>query len=202
MSDAELELPPRGLITLFRRPMLLDGRGLTLGDTHLAWDDVEFYTYRWTHGHVAGDIYVVARDDCWLRIDHRYHYWRQAADRILAELHPRLRARPDFHPFQLTATELRHAAFGTLALTEIDRVEIAHVGGGPGLAVIARGQADDWSTDGLETVHDVVLFLEELIARGIAVRPNMPLWLPPSVRQISKGFAAEVSLPQARLIRR
>jgi len=202
MSDVELELPPRGLITLFRRSMMLDGRGLTLGDVHIAWDDVEFYTYRWDNGQVAGDIYVVARDDRWLRVDHRYYYWRQAADRILAELHPRLRAAPDYHPFRLTDTELRHAAFGTLPLTEIDRVEIAHVGGGPGLAVIARGSADDWSADGLETIHDVVLFLEDLIAHGVAVRPSMPLWLPPSARQISEGFASEVTLPQARLIRR
>jgi hypothetical protein len=202
MSDVELELPPRGLITLFRRPMMLDARGLTLGKTHIAWDDVEFYTYRWENGYVAGDIYVVAHDDTWLRVDNGYYYWRQAADRILEELHPRLRPRPDYHPFRLSDTELRHAAFGTLALTDIDRVEISHVGGGPGLAVIRRGSADDWSTDSLETIHDVVLLLDELIARGIAVRPTIPLWLPPSVRQISEGFASEVSLPQARLIRR
>jgi hypothetical protein len=202
MPDVELELPPRGLVTLFRRPLILDGRGLRLGDKQIAWDDVEFYTYRWEDGYVAGVIYVVARDDTWLRIDNRYYYWREAADRVLAELHPRLRTDPDYHPFRLTATALHHVAFGALALAEIDRVEIAHVGDGPGVVVVKRGGASDWSTDPLEAVHDLVLLLEDLIARGVAVRASVPLWLPPSVRQIAEGFAAEVTLPRAEIVRR
>jgi hypothetical protein len=202
MSDVELELPPRGLVTMFRRPLILDGRGLRLGDRQIAWDDVEFYTYRWEDGHVAGVIYVVARDDTWLRIDNRYYYWREGADRILAELHPRLRADPDYHPFRLTAAALHHVAVGALAFTEIDRVEIAHIGDGPGVVVIARGGSTDWSTDPLEAVHDLVLLLEELIARGVAVRASVPLWLPPSVSQISESFATEVTLPRAEIVRR
>jgi hypothetical protein len=202
MSDVELELPPRGLITMFRRPLVLDGRGLRHGKQQISWDDVEFYTYRWEDGRLAGDIYVVARDDTWLRIDHRYYYWREAADRILAELHPRLRAAPDYHPFRLGDGELRHAAYGVLPLSEIEHVEIAHVGDGPGLVVTKRGQADDWSEDSLETVHDVVLLLEDLLARGVAIRATVPLWLPPSVRQISEGFTAEVTLPRAEIVRR
>jgi hypothetical protein len=202
MSDVELEMPPRGLITLFRRPLILDRTGLRLGDKRIAWDDVEFYTYRWEDGHIAGVIYVIARDDTWLRIDERYYYWREGADRILAELHPRLRTDPDFHPFRLTDTALHHVAFGALAFTEIDRVEIGHVGDGPGLTVIERGSSTDWSTDPLEAVHDLVLLLEELIARGVAVRASIPLWLPPSVSQIADGFALEVALPRAQIVRR
>jgi len=175
---------------------------LRLGDKQIAWDDVEFYTYRWEDGYVAGVIYVVARDDTWIRIDNRYYYWREAADRILAELHPRLRADPDYHPFRVTDTALHHAAFGALPFAEIERVEIAHVGDGPGIAVIKRGSTSDWSTDAIETVHDVVLLLEDLIARGVAVRASVPLWLPPSVRQIADGFAAEITLPRAEIVRR
>lgn len=202
MSDVELELPPRGLVTLFRRPLILDANGLRLGDKQIAWDEVEFYTYRWEDGYVAGVIYVVARDDTWIRIDNRFYYWREGADRILAELHPRLRADPDYHPFRLTDTALHHVAFGALAFTEIDRVEIAHIGDGPGIAVINRGAAADWSTDPLEAVHDLVLLLEDLIARGVAVRASVPLWLPPSVSQISEGFTSEVTLPRAEIVRR
>ncbi|HEU4727775.1 MAG TPA: hypothetical protein VFT22_07805 [Kofleriaceae bacterium] len=202
MPAASLELPPRGLITLFRRPLILDGNGLSLGAKQIAWDDVEFYTYRWEDGYIAGTIYVVSRDDAWIRIDNRYYYWREAADRVFAELHPRLRADPDYHPFRLTDTALHHVAFGALPLIDIERVEIAHVGEGPGIAVIARGSAADWSTDPLEAVHDLVLLLEELIARGVAVRASVPLWLPPSVSQIANGFSAEVTLPRAEIVRR
>jgi hypothetical protein len=202
MSDVELELPPRGLVTWFRKPLILDGQGLRIGDTRIAWDDVAFYTYRWEDGYVAGTIYLVAHDDRWIRIDNRHYYWRQAADRVFEELHPRLRARPDYHPFRITDTELRHVALGALPFTEIERVEVANVGGGPGLAVIQRGEATEWSSDVLEAVHDVVLLLEELIARGVAVRASVPLWLPPSVRQIAEGFAAEIDLPRAAIVRR
>lgn len=201
MSSEELELPPRGLITLLRRPLVLDERGLRLGKKLIAWDDVEFYTYTWEDGFIAGDIYVVARDDRWMRIDNRFYYWRQAADRILAELHPRLRANPDYHPFRLSATELRHARSGALPLTAIDRVEIAPSSDGPSLGVFDRS-SKAWSIDGLETIHNVVLLLEDLIARGIAVRAAVALWLPPSVGQIADEVAAPVTLPQAEIVRR
>jgi len=47
-----------------------------------------------------------------------------------------------------------------------------------------------------------VLLLEDLIARGVAVRASVPLWLPPSVSQIADGFAVEVTLPRAEIVRR
>jgi hypothetical protein len=201
MSSEELELPPRGLITLFRRPLVLDGRGLRLGKKQIAWDDVEFYTYTWEDGFIAGDIFVVARDDRWMRIDHRFYDWRQAADRILGELHPRLRANPDYHPFRLSATELRHARSGALPLADIDRVEIAPGSDGPTFGVLDRG-SKAWSLDGLETIHNVVLLLEDFVARGIAVRAAVPLWLPPSVGPIADEVAKPVALPLAEIVRR
>jgi hypothetical protein len=201
MSSDELELPPRGLITLFRRPLVLHDRGLRLGKKQIAWDDVEFYTYTWEDGCVAGDMFVVARDDRWVRIDNRFYHWRQAADRILAELHPRLRADPDYHPFRLSATEVRHARSGALPLADIDRVEITPGSDGPTFGVFDRGPKA-WSIDGLETIHNVVLLLEDLVARGIAVRAEVPLWLPPSVGPIADKVARPVTLPQAEIIRR
>jgi hypothetical protein len=201
MSSDELELPPRGLITLFRRPLVLDERGLRIGKKQIAWDDVEFYTYTWEDGFIAGDIYVVARDDRWMRIDNRFYCWRQAADRILAELHPRLRAAPDYHPFRLSATEVRHARSGALPLADIDRVEIAPGSDGPTFEVFTRSSRE-WSIDGLETIHNVVLLLEDFVARGIAVRAEVPLWLPPSVGRIADEVARPVTLPQAEIVRR
>lgn len=201
MPSEELELPPRGLITLFRRPLVLDERGLRIGKKQIAWDDVEFYTYTWEDGFIAGDIYVVTRDDRWMRIDNRFYYWRQAADRILGELHPRLRANPDYHPFRLSATELHHARSGALPLTDIDRVEIAPASDGPSFGVFTRS-SKEWSIDGLETIHSVVLLLEDLVARGIAVRAEVPLWLPPSVGPIADEIARPVTLPQAEIVRR
>lgn len=222
MAEAELELPPRGMITLFRRTLVLDDRGLHLGRKHIAWDDVAFYTYTWEDGVLAGDIYIIARDDRWLRIDDRYHYWRQAADRILAELHPRLRADPDFYPFELTAGELRHARFGALALGEIDRVEIAPSPDGPGLVVHDRrtaggGDPDGvgggagaarrasqrwWSIDALDKVHSPVLLLDCLAARGVAVGATVPLWLPPSAGGLAEQVAGKGELPAAHLVQR
>ncbi len=60
----------------------------------------------------------------------------------------------------------------------------------------------EWSIDGLETIHSVVLLLEELVARGIAVRAEVPLWLPPSVGPIADEIARPVTLPQAEIVRR
>jgi len=202
MASDDLELPPRGMITVFRRPLWLDEHGLRLGKKRIAWDDVEFYTYTWEDGFLAGDIYVVSRDDRWMRIDDRYYYWRQAADRILAELHPRLRADPDLHPFQLTATELRHVRFGSLALADIDRTEIAPSADGPALAIYERRSPTPWSIDGLDKVHSVVLLLDELVARGVALRALSPLWLPPSAGRLAEDVAGQVDLPPAQVIRR
>jgi len=202
MGHDDLELPPRGLITLFRRPMILSARGMTLGERTLAWDDVAFYTYRWEDGFVDGEIYVVTRDDAWMKLDNRYYYWRQAADRVLAELHPRLRASPDYHPFRLTDAELGHAGVGSLALAEIERVEIASFGGSPRIAVIARGLRRDWSADDIEGVHDVVLLLEDLVRRGVAVQATTPLWLPPSVSDVAATLTSGVELPRAEIVRR
>ena len=137
-----------------------------------------------------------------MRIDDRYYYWRQAADRILAELHPRLRANPDLHPFQLTATDLRHVRFGTLALADIDRVEIAPSPDGAALALYDRRSPGPWSLDSLDKVHSVVLLLDELVARGVALRALAPLWLPPSAGQLAEDVAGQADLPQAQLIRR
>ena len=202
MASEELELPPRGMITLFRRPLVLDDLGLRLGKKRIAWDDVDFYTYTWEDGFLAGDMFIVTRDDRWMRIDDRYYYWRQAADRILAELHPRLRADPDHHPFQLTATELRHLRAGSLPLADIDRVEIAPGPDGPALAVYHRRSPIPWSLDGLDKVHSVVLLLDTLVARDIAIRAAVPLWLPPSAGALADDVFAQIDLPTAHLLRR
>src|SRR5574337_1145916 len=132
MADA-LELLPRSIL---RKPLVLDDRGLTLGKKHIAWDDIEFYTYSIDDGLIVGDIYVVSHSDAWARIDRRYHTWQLAADRILGELHPRLRATPDFFPFRLDRDQLHHVVAGDLPLAEIERVEVVH---GPSIAAGQRG---------------------------------------------------------------
>ena len=86
-------------------------------------------------------------------------------------------------------------------MTEIDRVEIAPTNDGPSFAVFARPPAA-WSFDGLEAIHNVVLLLEDLVARRIAVRAEVPLWLPPSVGPIADEVARPVTLPQAEIVRR
>jgi len=195
MADA-LELLPRSIL---RKPVLLDDRGLTLGKKHIAWDDVEFYTYVIDDGLIVGDIYVISKSDAFARIDRRYHTWQLAADRILGELHPRLRADPDFFPFRLDADGLHHVVAGNLPLAEIERVELVH---GPSIAVVQRGIKRDWTRDALETVHDSVLFLEELVARGVAVTASISIWLPPSSQGLADALAREANLPSARLVRR
>ncbi len=195
MADA-LELLPRSIL---RKPLLLDDRGLTLGKKHIAWDDVEFYTYCIDDGLIVGDIYVISKSDMFARIDRRYHTWQLAADRILGELHPRLRADPDYFPFRLTEDELHHVVAGTISLADIERVELVH---GPSIAIAQRGVRRDWTIDAMETVHDSVLFLEALVARGIAVTSSISIWLPPCTQGLADALALEANLPAARLVRR
>ncbi len=195
MADV-LELLPRSIL---RKPLVLDDRGLTLGKKHIAWDDVEFYTYCIDDGLIVGDIYVISKSDHFARIDNRYHTWQLAAERIIAELHPRLRADPDYFPFRLTEDELHHVVAGTISLAEIERVEIVH---GPSIAIAARGVRRDWTIDAMETVHDSVMFLEALVARGIAVTSSISIWLPPCTQGLADALALEANLPSARLVRR
>ena len=195
MADV-LELVPRSVL---RKPLVLDDRGITLGKKHIAWDDVEFYTYSIDDGLIIGDIYVISKTDAFARIDRRYHTWQLAADRILAELHPRLRGDPDYFPFRLSDGELHHVVAGTIPLDDIERVDIVH---GPSLAIVQRGVRRDWTIDALETVHDSVLFLEDLAARGVAVTSSISLWLPPSTQGLSEILARAAVLPSARVVRR
>ncbi|HEV7553803.1 MAG TPA: hypothetical protein VGO00_00025 [Kofleriaceae bacterium] len=197
----DLELAPRGTVTLFRKPIVIADDGMHLGDKHITWDDVDYYTYRWQAGHIAGDLFVVARDRRYLRIDHRYYDWRAGADRILAELHPRLAVDPYFQPFSFGEGELVHAGAGRIGLDLVDRVEVVRLGSEFAIAVIRRGDTHDWSHDQLVEVHDSLLFLDELVKRGVAVTGS-ELWLPPCLHHLADALGVAAELPRAEIVRR
>lgn len=124
----------------------------------------------------------------------------RASDRVLHELHGRLRADPYFAPFTLEEDALVHAVVGRLPLVEIEHVELAAYGSSIIVIVYARSTGA-WSETDASQVADLWLWLEVLAERGVVIRASFDLHLPPVLTRLGDRIAAERRLPKATVVR-
>jgi hypothetical protein len=147
-----------------------------------------------------GQLVLVSTQSTRLPIDNRYARVADALDRAFAELHPRLRAgTPDFMPFAISDTELRHAKKGTIGLADIQ-----HVGaGGTRITIKKSGKRLSWVSVPMKRIKNVMLFLELLAERGLVIKANPEVFMPPTViDKLRAATARQAALPQARVVAR
>jgi len=184
----------------FSRNLVLDGAGIRRGKTLVAWDQVDHYRYDWHDWSHPGDLVVVSRTGTAIRIAPIFDQWLVVADRVVRELHGRLRADPYFAPFALEQDVLVHVVVGRLPLVEIDHVELVALGSSVIVVVHARG-AGEWSETDASQIADLWLWLEMLAERGVAIRSALALYLPPVLTLLGDRIAAGNHLPKATLVR-
>ncbi len=199
--EEPLEIASKGMFT---RNVTMDAAGIRRGGLHLAWDDVDHYFYDLDDWRKRGDFILVAKSGKSgksgknLVVEPIFDHWSLAAEHILAALHPRLRAEPYYAPFAITGDVLERG--GTrIALADIARVELAAVGYNVGLFVHPRA-GREWERTGFAEVANLWLFLEDLVAHGVAVRTELDFHLPPPLFPLVAHMAAAPSLPAARLV--
>ena len=193
--DDPLEIASKGM---FSRNLWMDAAGLRRGSLHLAWDDIEHYFYDLSDWRKRGDFILVAKAGTTLRVEPIFDHWSLAAERILGALHPRLRAQRYYAPFAITGDHLERG--GTrLALADIAEVELAAVGYGVGLFVHPR-TGREWDRIGFAEIANLWLFLEDLVAHGVAVRSELDFQLPPPLFPLVAHMTAARQLPVAKLV--
>jgi hypothetical protein len=147
-----------------------------------------------------GRLTLVGKDGTTIPLDARYKDVAAALDLVFAELHPLLRERPlDFAPFAITDTELRHAKKGTIGLADVE-----HVGaGGAQITIKKRDKRFSWASAHMKKVKNVMLFLEVVAERGLVVKANTEVFMPPSVLDKLRAAAnRQAAMPQARVVSR
>lgn len=147
-----------------------------------------------------GQLVLVAKNGTKLPIDNRYHKAADALDRAFTELHPRLRAGMlDFTPFALGDTELRHAKKGPIGLPDVE-----HIGaGGTRITIKKSGKRLSWVSVPMKRIKNVLLFLELLAERGLVIKANAEVFMPPSVLDKLRAAASrQAALPTARVVAR
>jgi hypothetical protein len=147
-----------------------------------------------------GQLMLVTKSGVRLPIDNRYARVADALDLAFAELHPRLRAAtPDFLPFALSDTELRHAKKGAIGLADIQ-----HVGaGGTRLTIKKSGKRLSWVSVPMKRIKNVMLFVELLAEHGLVIKANAEVFMPPTViDKLRAATARQAALPQARVVAR
>ena len=145
-----------------------------------------------------GQLVLVGKTGAKLKIDNRYRKATDAIDCVFAELHPRLRAgTPDFTPFALSDTELRHVKKGTIGLADIE-----HVGmGGMRVSIKKRGKRLSWVSVSMKKIKNVLLFTELLAEHGLIIKANAEVFMPPSVIEKLRAAASrQAAMPQARVV--
>jgi hypothetical protein len=149
---------------------------------------------------VQGQLALVGKSGTRLPIDGRYRNVADALDLAFAELHPRLgAATPDFAPFALGDTELRHAKKGGLGLAEIQHVSA----GGARVTIKKSGKRLAWVSVPMKRIKNVLLLVELLAERGIVIKANAEVFMPPSVLdKLRTAASRRAALPQARVVSR
>jgi hypothetical protein len=109
------------------------------------------------------------------RFGSEMHDADRAAAIVLAEIHPRLRARgapgsgaSELRPFTVEEAGLRHASAGLLSWADLEKVALTEELP-PRVRVMKRRKALAWVSERLDRVDDGMLLLEELAARGVPV---------------------------------
>ncbi len=185
---------------MFNRNLVLDGVGIRRGKLLVAWDDVDHYRYDWHDWSCPGDLVVVNRTRTALRIAPTFDQWPVVADRVLRELHERLRADPWFAPFMLEHDALVHVVLGRLPLAEIEHIEITAFGSSI-IVVVHTRSAGEWSETDVSQIANVWLWLEMLAERGVAIHSQLALHLPPVLTLLGDQIAARRNLPKATVVR-
>lgn len=147
-----------------------------------------------------GQLVLVGESGARVKIDARYRNVAEALDRCFAELHPRLRGdRLDFSPFALGDTELHHVKKGALGLADIQ-----HVGaGGSRLTIKKRDKRLAWASVPMKRIKNVLLFVELLAERGLVIKANAEVFMPPTVLDKLRAAASrQAAMPQARVVAR
>jgi hypothetical protein len=147
-----------------------------------------------------GQLVLVGKAGTRLKIDARYHNVVAALDHCFAELHPRLRGTTnDFTPFALGDTELRHAKKGTLGLADIQHVSA----GGSRISIKKRDKRLAWVSVPMKRIKNVMLFVELLAERGLVIKANAEVFMPPTVLDKLRAAASrQAAMPQARVVAR
>lgn len=136
-------------------------------------------------------------------VDARYKNVGEALDRLFAELHPRLRERAadltNFAPFTLTDTELTHDKKGTLGLGDVQHVGAASAR----ITIKKRDKTFAWANVSMKKIRNVMLFLEVVAERGLVVKANPEVFMPPTVVDKLRAAASrQAAMPQARVVSR
>jgi hypothetical protein len=143
-----------------------------------------------------GALEIVTRDGARLVIDYRYIDHTALLELAFEQLHRRLRPRPsDYTPFALTATELSHDRAGSLPLDQIRRVELQR-----NCVVRKEKKRLAWVRARARRVRNPMLFVEELLARGVQASVPNAVYIPPLDKTVSGSRPA--ALPTAKTVQR
>ena len=184
---------------MFNRNITLDDAGVRRGATLVAWDDIDHYRYDCQDWSRASDFVLVTRSAQLIRISPVFDQGPVVAERILRELHPRLRAEAYFDPFRLDDAALVHRSLGRLPLADFVRLELAFVGSSM-VAIVHARDAGEWAQVDTSDIANLWLWLDQLAERGIAIASPVRLHLPPVLTKLADWIAADRVLPRATVI--
>ncbi len=119
-----------------------------------------------------------------------------AIEAAISHLHPRLTARPSYAPFSFDGNVLRHQKKGDIAFADIEYVAVA----GFTVSVKKRDKRLMWANVLMAKMDNCLLFLEQLSAAGVIVKPASEVFIPGPILQLVQQTAARhKALPQARV---
>ncbi len=166
----------------------------------MAWVEIDYYLYDWHDWSRPGDLLLVSKRGRLLRIKPTFDHWQVTAERVVSELHPRLRSSPWFAPFTLEDDALVHPSAGRLSLADLEQIELAALGREIMVYVHARGGIE-WAAVEASQLADFWLWLEMLNEREVMLRSGVLVHLPSSLSALERAFARGLNLPSARVIR-
>jgi hypothetical protein len=184
-----LAFPSRGF---FGREVTIDIAGIRRGRRVVLWDDLDHYAYDWQDWTRPGDIIAVSRNGGWIRIAPFFEQWAIVAENFFREAHPRLRAKPHFHPFAFVGDALTCGDRRVL-LGDIAHVEIAAIGRDV-MVVVHERNVGEWMQADVPQIASFWLWIEELAARGVTIRSTLPMHLP------NIPVTRDENIPNARVV--
>jgi hypothetical protein len=148
-----------------------------------------------------GRLTLVSRTGETIKIDRTYKDVHPALDRVFAEVHARLRARPDatseFAPFKVSDSELSHIKKGPLGLSDVEKIGV----GGARITIKKRGKRLSWVSVPMRKIRNVMLFLEVAAEHGLVVDAKAEVFVPPTVLDKLRAAASrQAGMPQARVV--
>ncbi len=119
-----------------------------------------------------------------------------AIESAISHLHPRLAANASYAPFSIDGNVLRHQKKGELAFADIEHVSVAAFT----VSIKKRDKRLMWANVNMAKMDNCLLFLEQLSAAGVIVKPAHEVFIPGPILQLVQQTAARhKALPQARV---